>query len=205
MQHTEVEKVDDSPSTFICTLILVTDNHVHQTGEQRISRKPSRNCARNFRGEIPSYSPYALKRRARVCPHDPAAYFLDSRLLDSEIARLKKTDEELRDKLAEYQRIANQEKDDLNETINSLRADLHTCDNSSSVLRIQLTDAQRKADGINHALEQLHKCESLYAQGRIQGAAECLLELVNTVNDDVRANKFIVDSLTGGFRRRASA
>jgi len=145
------------------------------------------------------------KRRARVCPHNSAAYFLDSRLLNSEIARLKKTNQELRDKLAEYQCTVNQEKDDLNETINSLPANLRSRDKSSSALCIQLADAQRKADSINRTLEQMHQCESLYAQDRIQDAVECLLELVNSVNDDVRANKFIVDSLTGGFWRRALA
>ena len=67
-------------------------------------------------------------------------------------------------------------------------------------LRVQLSDAQR----IIHAHEQKHQCESLYAQGSIQGAAECLLELANTVNENVRANEVIADFLTGEFRRRAS-
>jgi len=49
----------------------------------------------------------------------------------------------------------------------------------------------------------MRQCESLYAQGRIQGATDCLLELANTVNDNVRASKFIVDWLAGEFRRRA--
>jgi len=69
-------------------------------------------------------------------------------------------------------------------------------------LREKLTDAQRKADGINHALEQVRQCESLYTQGRIQGAAERLLELASAVDEDIRANKFIFDWLTGEFRRR---
>ncbi|KAI9457905.1 hypothetical protein HD554DRAFT_2042200 [Boletus coccyginus] len=59
-------------------------------------------------------------------------------------------------------------------------------------LRVQLADAQR----INHAHEQRHQCESLYVQGRIQGAAECLLEFTNTVNEDMKANKVIIDWLT---------
>jgi len=37
---------------------------------------------------------------------------------------------------------------------------------------------------------------------RIQGAANHLLEFANTINKNVRANKFITDWLTGGFRRR---
>jgi len=73
-------------------------------------------------------------------------------------------------------------------------------------LRIQLAEARRKADGlvrINRAHQQKHQCESLYAQGRIQDAAECLLEFTNTVNEDVRANSFIIDWLAGEFRCRA--
>ncbi|KAI9455056.1 hypothetical protein HD554DRAFT_2036671 [Boletus coccyginus] len=109
--------------------------------------------------------------------------------------------------LSASQRTANQEKDTLNKTIDSLRADLRTRDKCSSdkithleqiiqELRVQLADAERKADVINHAHEKKHQCESLYAQGRIQSAAECLLEIVDTVNEDVRANKFIFDWLT---------
>ena len=49
----------------------------------------------------------------------------------------------------------------------------------------------------------MHQCESLYAQARIQGAAECFLKFAHAVHEDVRANKFIIDWLTGEFRRRA--
>jgi len=49
----------------------------------------------------------------------------------------------------------------------------------------------------------MHQCKSLYAQDRIQAAAECLLEFNNTVNDDGSMNKFIIDWLAGEFRRRA--
>jgi len=47
---------------------------------------------------------------------------LDSRLLDGKIAHLEKIVQELRDKLAESQRAANQQKDCLDETIKSLRS-----------------------------------------------------------------------------------
>ena len=149
-----------------------------------------------------SSSPCVLRRRAQVCP-TLSRYFPDSRLLGGNIARLEKTIQELHEKLAESQRAANQEKDDLNDTINSLRADLRTRDNNSSALRIQLADAQRKANGFNHALEQMHQCEFLYAHGRTQAAAECLLEIANTVDDDVRVNKLIMDWLSGELGRRA--
>ena len=36
----------------------------------------------------------------------------------------------------------------------------------------------------------------------MQGAAECFLEFVNAVREDVRADKFISDWLSGEFRRR---
>jgi len=122
----------------------------------------------------------------------PTHISLDSCLLDSKIAGLEKTVQELRVKLADSQHTANREKTDLNETIQDLR--------------IQLADAQRKADGvirINRAHEQRYQCESLYARGRIQGAAECLLEFLNIVNEDVRSNKVIADFLAGEFRHRA--
>ncbi|KAI9571644.1 hypothetical protein HD554DRAFT_1800783 [Boletus coccyginus] len=120
----------------------------------------------------------------------------------SKVSRLEKTIQELRDKLAESQHTASQEKYRLNETINSLRASLRTHNESSSGrithLEQTLSDTRLKADGlsrINHAHEQKHQCESLYAQGRIQSAAECLLEFANTVNDDVKTNKLIIDWL----------
>jgi len=48
----------------------------------------------------------------------------------------------------------------------------------------------------------MRQCESLYTKGRIQGAAECLLEFANTLHEDVKANQLIIDWLTGEFRRR---
>ena len=77
MQHT-VEEVDDSPSTFMRTLIQVCDIHVHQMEQEQISRKPSRNCATSLpnlnkliRRGITSSNPYVPNRRARVCPPLP--------------------------------------------------------------------------------------------------------------------------------------
>jgi len=68
-------------------------------------------------------------------------------------------------------------------------------------LHIQLANTQQ----INYAHEQKHQCESLYAQGRIKGAVECLFELANTINEDVRlgANKVITDFVAGEFQRHA--
>ncbi|KAI9570046.1 hypothetical protein HD554DRAFT_2327718, partial [Boletus coccyginus] len=54
---------------------------------------------------------------------------------------------------------------------------------------------------MNHAHEQIHQCESLYARGHIQGAAECFLEFSDTVHEDVRANKLISDWLSGFTHR----
>ena len=44
----------------------------------------------------------------------------------------EKVVQELRNKLARFERAANQQKDSLNETITSLRADLHTQQTNSS-------------------------------------------------------------------------
>ncbi|KAI9455958.1 hypothetical protein HD554DRAFT_2317618 [Boletus coccyginus] len=135
--------------------------------------------------------------RADLRTRDNSSSVLRIQLADAQ-RHLEKTMQEQ----AKSQRAADREKDDLNETIDSLRADLCTRDNSSGVLCIQLADAQRRVDGINHAHDQMHPCQSLYAQGRIQGAAECLLEFTNVAREDVRTNKFIIDWLTA---RKASS
>ena len=67
-------------------------------------------------------------------------------------------------------------------------------------------ELQHKADSlirINRAHEQMHQCESLYTQGRIYDAAESLREIADTVNEDVKGDKFILDWLTSEFRHRA--
>jgi len=182
--QTKVERVDDSPGTFVCTPISVSGTHARPSDERAANLERTIRELRNQLAEsqqTPSMFPATLTHTS-----------LESCLLDSKIAGLEKTVQELRDKLADSQHTANREKTDLNETIQDLR--------------IQLADAQRKVDGvirINHAHEQRYQCESLYAQGRIQGAAECLLEFLNIVNEDVRSNKVIIDFLAGEFRHRA--
>ncbi|KAI9571641.1 hypothetical protein HD554DRAFT_2168897 [Boletus coccyginus] len=138
--------------------------------------------------------------------------------LCNELAKSQRAANEQKDSLSEQETSSNQkiatlnkvvhelhnEKGSLNETISSLCADLRTCDDSSNALLVQLADAQHKADGlirINRAHEQKHQCESLYAQGHIRNAAECLLKIVNTTDDDVRENKFITDWLSNFTHR----
>ena len=136
----------------------------------------------------------------------PWRSFCYSHPSDQKIATLNKVVHELRNQLATSQRTANQEKHSLNETISALRADLRTRDDCSNTLLVQLADAQHKADSlirINHAHEQKHRCESLYAQGHIGDAAECLLKIANTIDNDVRENKLLTDWLSGEFRCRA--
>ena len=43
----------------------------------------------------------------------------------------------------------------------------------------------------------------MYAQGRIYVVAESLLEMTNSINEDVRGDTLIFDWLVGKFRRRA--
>ena len=72
-------------------------------------------------------------------------------------------------------------------------------------LNVQLDDSHRNADSlirINRAYEQRHQCESLYVQGRIYDAADSLLAIANTIAEDFRDNKSIIDWLTGEFQRR---
>lgn len=55
---------------------------------------------------------------------------------------------------------------------------------------------------IIRAHEQVHRCESLYVQGRIYDASESLLAIANNIDEDIRADKSIVDRLAGEFERR---
>ena len=43
----------------------------------------------------------------------------------------------------------------------------------------------------------MHQCEALYGQGRIFDAAELFLEMENSANEDVKADKLIVDWMGG--------
>lgn len=52
------------------------------------------------------------------------------------------------------------------------------------------------------AQEQRHRCEVLYAQGRINDAAETLVEILNTANEAVRTNELIITWLTGELQWR---
>ncbi|KAF8550383.1 hypothetical protein OG21DRAFT_1514089 [Imleria badia] len=74
---------------------------------------------------------------------------------------------------------ARQEKNDLLKVIDSLRADLHT-------------------------YEQKLRCEALYAKGRINEAAECLLSIMNAVGEQVGTNELLTRWITE-FRPRCAA
>ena len=72
-------------------------------------------------------------------------------------------------------------------------------------LNFQLNDSHHKADGlirIIRAHEQIHQCESLYVQGRTYDAAESLLAIANTIDENLRANQTIIDWLGGEFQCR---
>jgi hypothetical protein len=49
---------------------------------------------------------------------------------------------------------------------------------------------------------QIYQCESLYVQGRIHDAAESLLAIANTVSEDFRVNKAMIEWIAGEFQRR---
>ena len=76
-------------------------------------------------------------------------------------------------------------------------------------LRTQLADSQRKVDekdslikdlhAVLHAHEQQHHCEALYSQGRMHDAAESLIKISFTGNNEVGANIRITDWVTGEF------
>ncbi|KAG6375674.1 hypothetical protein JVT61DRAFT_3247 [Boletus reticuloceps] len=129
---------------------------------------------------------------------------------NDKIAHLEKTNQELRNELVESRRAANQKVATLNETIKTSGAK----DKSSSSkivhleqtvegLRMQLADSQRKVDKKDDIIKTLrafvrandeqHRCEALYAAGRIHDAAELLMEIGDIGNSEARANLRIVD------------
>ncbi|KAF8555339.1 WD40 repeat-like protein [Imleria badia] len=116
---------------------------------------------------------------------------------NSKIADLEKTIQQLRDTLADSQRIASQKANTLNETIKSLGAKDKSSSNKIAhlkktveELRTRLTRSQRKADENDNLIktlhvglrahEQQHHCEALFAEGRIHDAAKSLIGLANT-------------------------
>ena len=93
------------------------------------------------------------------------------------------------------QNEARQMKDNLNETIISLRA-------QNSTLRTDLIDSRHKADSLAKLLSvHRHKymCESLYADGRVIDASQSLLEIIRTATDDVKADTTVMDWISGEF------
>lgn len=51
--------------------------------------------------------------------------------------------------------------------------------------------------------EQKHRCEALYAEGRIVDAASSLLEFIGTTSEVGKADKVIVDWISGEFSCRS--
>ena len=70
-------------------------------------------------------------------------------------------------------------------------------------LRTQLAESQQKAgqerDDLVRILEQKHRCEVLYAEGRTIDAAMSLLVIANAVGENLEPNRFIAHWLAGEF------
>ncbi|KAG8214228.1 hypothetical protein J3R82DRAFT_11026 [Butyriboletus roseoflavus] len=121
------------------------------------------------------------------------------------IPDLEEAIRKLRQELDTSQLAANCEKDSLNEIIKSLRTqnknlndEIAQLKESFQELRTDFDDTQHKADSLGqllHAHERKHQCEVLYNAGRIIDAAKFLLEIVNTLSEDVRTNKLFTDWL----------
>ena len=66
----------------------------------------------------------------------------------------------------------------------------------------KLAASEKKADSLNEILcvhQRKHGCETLYANGHLLDAAQCLLDIMNTASD-VKADKIIMNWLSGEFR-----
>lgn len=75
----------------------------------------------------------------------------------------------------------------------------------------QLSDSRRAAAQekdnlvqILHTHEQTLQCDVLYADGRILDAAVLLLEITNSMSEEARANKLIMDWFASKFWHRES-
>ena len=86
---------------------------------------------------------------------------------------------------------------------------LHLRPLDSKVTHLEPTVQQLHTQNTNlaqllHAHEQKHQCEVLYADGRIVDAAISLLEITNTMSEQVKTNKLIMDWLASTFVRHES-
>ena len=76
-------------------------------------------------------------------------------------------------------------------------------------LRTQLSDSQQNAKQLSTELsssrqvirahQQKHECETLYANGHVVDAANSLLDITRSINDDVKSDAIIMDWLSGEF------
>ncbi|KAN0091542.1 hypothetical protein V8E55_005108 [Tylopilus felleus] len=100
--------------------------------------------------------------------------------------------------LSDSQCTTNQEEDSISSLHALLRAreeysktKIASLEQTIGELRVQLAQAEQKADLINRTHERRHQCEYLYYQGRIYDAAQSLL----AASDDVKGNTLIADWL----------
>ena len=147
---------EESSSAFVCSVVPFIDIRAHsgskiahpertlQVHELATSKRTANQKEDDLNDIITS-----LRADLHTQQTNSGAFFdttprasLTSFLLSNEkIANLEKTVQELRNQLATLQCASNQEKDSLNETINSLRADLHAEHQSSSASIATLTHA----------------------------------------------------------------
>jgi len=104
---------------------------------------------------------------------------------DSKITHLEKTVQNLRRELATSQREAGQREASLQKTIESLQTQLS-----------ELQQKQTQMDGVLRTHEQNHHCETLYSVGRTFEAALFLVQITNTMSEEVQSNKFLMDWFT---------
>jgi hypothetical protein len=64
----------------------------------------------------------------------------------------------------------------------------------------KIGDLEQTVQGLQctlHVYEQKHECESLFACGRVYDAAQHLLEIINTMSEDLQHNQLIKNWLEG--------
>ena len=89
---------------------------------------------------------------------------------------------------------------DLENTVKELRILLSDSRQSASKVTQQFGTKLANCQQVIRAYRQKHECEILYANGHVINAAKSLVDIIKSINDDVKSDVIIMDWLSGEFR-----
>lgn len=116
--------------------------------------------------------------------------------LNRKIAYLDETLQELRNVFSTSQNAVDQ----LKEKIKSIRAEFDPEDENSAQIIAKLEKTvqglQDQLSATESALrlhEKKHECETMYAQGRVYDASRCILDITETMSEELKQNRLLID------------